>query len=145
MASAFLSDQQVVALLAEEKIITANLSWHPWGRRGQRLETTVLATGSSTTLKIVAFSGPTNQSIALLYASMDIRRVCLSGNARHINSDNERFDGLHKHCYDEKDGASRDAYLPNDITEPTNMDKSFIEFLRECNIELRGSYQGHLI
>ena len=52
---------QVASILAEDKVITANLLWRPWGRRGARLEATVLATKSETRLKLFGYAGPTNK------------------------------------------------------------------------------------
>lgn len=48
---------------------------------------------------------------ALLHNSIDIRRVCLSSAARHTNPEGQRFDGLHKHGYDQETGEARRCYL----------------------------------
>lgn len=127
MPSVFPTDKQVSELLDEDKVITANLFWSPAGRRAARLEATVLARASGTILKIVAYSGPTN------------------ANARHINRDRQRYDGLHKHRYSELDGVAGDAYRPDDIRDPTNIDQSFFDFLEECKITLEGAYQPRLV
>ena len=132
---------QVAALLVEDKVVTANLTWRPWGKRGARLEATVLAKESETRLKLFGYAGPTSQSFSLLYESIDIRRLCLGTNARHTNINKERFNGLHKHRYDDNVTQSREAYLPDDIQEPLSIDAAFVAFLRECNISLEGTYQ----
>lgn len=139
-----MTEAQVGALLAEDKVITANLSWRPWGRRGSRLEATVLAKESNIRLKLYGYVGPRQQSFSLLYESIDIRRLCLSNNARHINRDKERFEGVHKHRFDESVAQSREAYRPNGIQQPVSIDDAFFAFLQECKIILQGAYQQHL-
>jgi len=134
---------EIATLLAEEKVITANLRWRPWGR-GWRLEATVLALTSRKTLELRGFVGPANRSYALLLNSIDIRHLCLSPNARHTNRDGQRFDGLHKHRYDEAAGDSIDAYLPADITKPGDVNAEFLDFITECKIRLEGAYQPWL-
>lgn len=139
-----MTEAQVASLLAEDKVITANLLWRPWGRRGARLEATVLTMESDKRLKIFGYAGPTKQSFSLLYASIDIRRLCLSNNAKHRNSNQELFEGLHKHRYDDNITQSREAYRPEDIQQPIGIDEAFFAFLKECKITLKGTYQPRL-
>ncbi len=135
--STHLSTQEADDLLRERKVITANLYWRPEGR-GFKLEATVLSIVSSKPLKLHGYVGPVRRSLALLFQSVAIRRLCIGGS--HRNPDGNLIRGLHKHLYDDQ-ADDRIAYIPQDINEG-NINNEFMDFLRECSIVLEGTYQS---
>jgi len=128
---------EVTNLLAEDKIITANLSWGPDGRR-YKLEASVLAMESNLLLRLYGNVGIKNRSFGLLHNNVSIRRYCSSPN--HVNPGKIPIRSHHKHTYDELDGDIV-AYIPDDI-KVGEANGELFDFLAECNIRLEGNYQA---
>lgn len=103
------------------------------------MEATVFIPERDELARIVGHVGKTNFGYSLLYGNEPIRRC---DNAfHHQNPDGTKITGIHKHTWDESD-EDQWAYEPEDFPEEAN--DAFAEFLSECNIELRGTYQGFL-
>jgi len=139
-----LTKAEAETLLTEEKLITANVRWQPLkskaGRR-YRCEVVVLAPTSNVALKLHGRVGKTNRSFALTYWGDPIRKYTV--HKKHINPDGTAIVEPHKHRWDEinEDGY---AYIPNDIT-PGDPHTEFVDFLKECNIKLLGTYTPFLL
>lgn len=122
--------------MACQKVIAANLVWR-FDRRGYRLEATVLAVESSEVLRLRGYVGQTNRSLVLLYRNTPIRKYTV--HRLHIDHETgEKTTEPHKHTWDEIN-QDRKIYLPDDIRVGDANDE-LIDFLQECNITLRGSY-----
>ena len=134
------SEEEAEEILAEHKLVTANLVWIGEGRR-LKLEAMVLGIDSGRILSLRANVGVRNRSVALLYKNVRIRGYCTSRN--HLNPGRVLIREPHKHRYDESNG-DREAYVPNDIRFG-NINEELMDFLIECNIEFRGTYQQVLI
>lgn len=78
-------------------------------------------------------------SYCLLFNKQRIRS--LDPYKRHTNRfpKKERIEGTHKHKWCDQINSSY-AYKPNDITDDTNMELTFREFLNECFITFTGKY-----
>ena len=127
---------QADGILAEPKVIAANLVWR-FDRRGYRIEAAVLAEESAALLKLVGYVGRRNRSFALLYRNTPIRKYTV--HPLHIDYETgERTTEPHKHTWDETH-RDRKVYLPDDI-RIGNPNAELQDFLQECNIILRGSY-----
>ena len=123
-------------LLEENKVIGANVSWRAEGVVS-RLEATVLSIESERTLSLRGFYGKKNRSFVLLYRNTPIRKYTV--HASHKDPVTRQVVRQpHKHWWDDEWEDSR-VYIPNDI-RIGNLNEEFIDFLQECNIELRGSY-----
>ncbi len=128
------------AILAEPKVIAANLAWQ-FQRDGYRLETIVLAEESGEPLSLRGYVGRKNRSFALLYKNTPIRKYTV--HERHTDpKTGERVFGPHKHFWDDAYADNR-VYVPNDI-RIGNPNEELLDFLKECSIALRGSYQTDL-
>ena len=126
------------AILAEPKVVAANLAWQ-FQRGGYRLEATVLAEESGELLKLRGYVGRKNRSFVILYKNTPIRKYTVHD--RHTDpKTGERVTGPHKHFWDDIYEDNR-VYIPNDI-RAGNPNDELIDFLKECNIDLRGSYQS---
>lgn len=137
MAILGISTAEVDALVAEPKLISANVVWHP-DVNGHKLEARVLVLSSSQLLRLTGKLGERNYSFCLLLNNFPIRRWCTK--RRHTNPDKEIIRGPHKHRFDEEHGDNW-AYQPNDLT-PIDVNLDFAAFLEECNISLTGMYQA---
>ena len=127
---------QADIMLAESKVIAANLVWR-LDRRAYRLEATILAEESGELLKLRGYVGWRNRSFALLYRNTPIRKYTV--HPLHIDHETgERTTEPHKHTWDEVN-QDRKVYLPDDI-RTGDANRELIDFLRECNITLRGAY-----
>ena len=132
-----ISTAEVETLVGEAKVITANLVWFTDGS-AFRLEAMVLVVATNQVLRLTGVHGSRNYSFCLLFNNYPIRRWC-TRNA-HKNPDGEMLSGPHKHRFDEIDGDHW-AYKPTDIT-PTDTNEDLFQFLKECNIEITGTYQA---
>ena len=127
---------QADAMLAEPKVIAANLLWR-FDRRAYQLEATVLAEESGELLKLRGYVGRRNRSFVLLYRNAPIRKYTV--HRLHIDHETgEKTTEPHKHTWDEIN-QDRKIYLPNDI-RIGNVNHELVDFLQECNIQLRGGY-----
>ena len=127
---------QADTVLAEPKIIAANLVWR-FDHRAYRLEASVLAEESGELLKLVGYVGRRNRSFVLLYRNTPIRKYTV--HRLHIDHETgDRTTEPHKHTWDEIN-RDRKVYLPDDI-RIGNPNDELIDFLLECNITLRGGY-----
>ena len=127
---------EVNEILAEQKVIGVNLSWRRDGR-SYRLEGTVLATESRTTLRLVGTVGVKNRSFVLLYKNYPIRKYTVH-NLHRDPVTREIIRQPHKHWWDDE-WQDRRVYIPNDIRIGDPHDE-LMDFLKECNIELRSPY-----
>ena len=134
-----LTNTEVAALLAQDKIITANIRWHSIGGKhseNYRLEATVLAPSSNTALRFTGRKGKRNRSFALLFGGDPIKMITV--HAVHCNPDGTRIREPHKHTWDET-YEDRQAYVPDDISFG-DINREFQDFLKQCNIRLLGTY-----
>ena len=125
-------------ILNEEKLIRANVRWNPDppGSGRYKLSVMVLGVVSRRLLELRGNVGRTNRSFALLYQGNPVRKYTV--HAKHSNPDGQIVRGPHKHRWDDLDG-DRWAYIPEDIAAG-DVNREFMDFLRECHIELEGSY-----
>ena len=130
------TEAEAYRLLEENKVIWANLSWRIAGERF-RLEAKVLCLESEEILILRGFVGKKNRSFVLLYQNTPIRKYTVHAFHRDPVT-RERVTQPHKHLWDDE-WEDRRVYIPNDI-RIGNLNEEFVDFLRECNIELRGSY-----
>ena len=123
-------------LIASAKVIAANLIWR-FRRGGYRMEATVLVKDSGEALRLVGYVGKKNRSFALLYRGIPIRKFTVHD--RHTDpKTGERVTGPHKHWWDDEYEDNR-VYIPDDIRIGHPNDE-LVDFLVECNIDLRASY-----
>ena len=133
-------------ILAENKVIAMNMAWR-FHRSAYRLESSVLCEASGEILSLRGYIGKTNRSFTLLYRNLPIRKYTVHD--RHRDPETRKVHTVpHKHFWDDKWEDKR-VYIPDDIRigEPN---EELMDFLRECNIALRGSYkeftrQGELL
>jgi hypothetical protein len=123
-------------LINARKIISGSISWKPVGGIW-RLEAKALEPGTNTILKLNGYIGTNNYSFALLHKNCPIRKF-----TKH---DKHKFNGIicrvpHKHLWSELT-EDKEIYVPVDINPQDNINKQFLDFCRECNIELKGGYQ----
>lgn len=120
-------------ILAEPKVIGANLSWRKDGQV-QRLEAKVLCEESGEMLVLKGYQGKRNRSFALLYRNEPIRKYTV--HPYHVDPvTRERVTGPHKHFWDDE-WRDRRVYIPTDI-RIGDPDEELADFLVECNIVLR--------
>lgn len=128
---------QADVLLAEPKVIAANLVWRR-DHGSYRLEATVLAEDSGELPKLAGYVGRRNRSFVLLYRNTPIRKYTV--HRLHIDPETkDKVTDPHKHTWDDvyEDGKT---YLPDDI-RIGDPNEELIDFLQECNITARGSYE----
>ena len=129
---------QADTVLAEPKVIAANLLWR-FDRICYRLEATVLAEESGELMKLRGYVGRKNRSFVLLYRNTPVRKYTV--HPLHTDYETgEKTTEPHKHTWDEIN-LDRKVYLPDDIRIGDANDE-LIDFLRECNIMLRGAYSS---
>lgn len=127
-------------LLAKPKVIGANLTWRP-DRGMQRLNAAVQAEETGEMLELRGYVGQRNRSFVLLYQNVPIRKYTV--HSRHKDPvTKETVTGPHKHTWDDIYEDNR-VYVPNDI-RIGNPDEELMDFLKECNITLRGRYNRQL-
>ncbi len=125
-------------ILEENKVIAMNLSWR-FERNGYRIQANVLSLDSDEMLSFRGYVGKTNRSFALLYRNLPIRKYTVHD--RHIDPVTSRvFKEPHKHSWDDVWEDKR-VYIPNDI-RIGNPNEEMMDFLKECNISLRGYYRA---
>ena len=125
-------------VLEEPKVIAQNMVWRSEGR-GYRLEATVLAEHSGEILSLRGYVGRKNHSFALLYRNDPIRKY--TDHPRHTDPVTRIvFTEPHKHFWDDT-WRDRRVYIPDDITKG-DLNIELMDFLRECNISLRGNYRS---
>ena len=125
------------AILSERKVIGSNLHWIKDGPN-YRLDATVLALESQQILRLRGFSGRTNRSLALLYNNQPIRKYTV--HSHHLDPvTREVVREPHKHIWDDEWEDKR-VYIPDDIRKG-DLNEEVVDFLEECNIELRGVYR----
>lgn len=103
------------------------------------MEAAVLIPSRDELARVVGHVGKTNFNFALLYGNEPIRRCHKS--FEHRNPDGDTVSGIHKHTWDEE-YDDQWAYEPEGFPDEPN--NAFVEFLTECNIEMRGNYQPFL-
>ena len=129
---------EATEILTEPKVIAVNLSWRQ-DRRNYRLEALVLAVNSKRSLRLLGYVGAKNRSFVLLYNNSAIRKYTVHD--RHVDPVTlEVIRQPHKHWWDDEWQDKR-VYVPNDI-RIGDPNEELVDFLSECNIELRGSYKG---
>ena len=139
--SQIVTEAEANELLQEGKVIGANVTWRVDGNVS-RLEATVLCIESERTLSLRGFYGRKNRSFVSLYRNTPIRKYTVH------SSHKDPVTRLvvrqpHKHWWDDE-WEDRRVYIPNDI-RVGNLNEEFLDFLQECNIELRGSYAQLLL
>ena len=135
------TEAEAIGLLEENKVIGANVVWRMDGSVS-RLEATVLCIESERTLSLRGFYGKKNRSFVLLYRNTPIRKYTV--HASHTDPVTRQVVRQpHKHWWDDE-WEDRRVYIPNDI-RIGNLNEEFLDFLQECNIELRGSYTQLLL
>ena len=123
-------------LLEEEKVIGVNLSWKIEGSI-QRLTAKVLCVESKEILSLRGYLGTRNRSFVLLHQNIPIRKYTV--HAVHRDPITRKvFREPHKHTWDDE-WKDRLVYIPDDI-RIGDPNEELIDFLRECNISLRGTY-----
>jgi len=129
------------AIVAAIKVITQNVVWRQVRSRfrNYRIEANVLIPERDELARLAGHVGKTNFNFSLLYGNEPIRR-CHKG-FEHRNPDGSKVTGIHKHIWDDEE-EDRWAYEPESFPDDPN--RAFLEFLDECNIELRGNYQPFL-
>lgn len=131
---------EAAKVLAEDKVIDANLDWR-FDRNLQAfcLQVDVICRTSGELLSLRGYVGDPNRSFALLYRNSPIRKYTVHNNQKHRDPlTGQVFREPHKHYWhDEYEGNV--AYIPNDI-RIGDPNEEILDFLRECNISVRGSY-----
>lgn len=131
------TESQAQTIIAEPKVIAVNLTWQHT-RRAYLLKAAVLLENSGELLSVRGYIGTQNRSFALLYRNTPIRKYTV--HPWHIDPvTKERVTDPHKHTWDDM-YQDRRVYLPSDIRIGDPNDE-LLDFLQECNITLRGSYQ----
>ena len=128
-------------IIAENKVIYEEMSWRSPDRRGRTFKLTVRVESldSGESLKLDGYIGKKNRSFALLYDNTPIRKFTVHNDQPHTDPvTGGIFTQPHKHFWDDTWKDQR-AYIPNDIRVGDPNDE-LLDFLVECNIELRGSY-----
>ena len=128
-------------ILKEQKVIGANLSWTADGVF-HRLEAKVLCLESEEILTLKGTWGKTNRSFVLLYKNTPIRKYTVHAYHRDPET-REMVRQPHKHTWDEE-YQDRRVYIPDDI-RIGNLNEELMDFLEECNIELRGTYSPMMV
>ena len=135
------TEAEATGLLEESKVIGANVAWRMDGSVS-RLEATVLCINSERTLNLRGFYGKKNRSFVLLYRNTPIRKYTVHASYKDPVT-RQVVRQPHKHWWDDE-WEDRGVYIPNDI-RIGNLNEEFLDFLQECNIELRGSYAQLLL
>lgn len=125
-------------VLGEDKVIDANMDWR-FDRNAYRLTADVICRTSGETLTLRGYVGKQNRSFALLYENSPIRKYTVHNYQPHRDPlTGQVFREPHKHYWhdEHKDNV---AYVPDDI-RIGDPNEEILDFLRECNISVRGSY-----
>ena len=135
------TEAETQTILAEQKVIGANLSWTADGVI-QCLEAKVLCVESEEILTLKGTRGKTNRSFVILYKNTPIRKYTVHAYHRDPAT-REMVRQPHKHTWDEE-YQDRRVYIPGDI-RVGNINEELLDFLQECNIELRGTYSPMMV
>ena len=135
------TEAEAQTILTEQKVIGANLSWTADGVI-QRLEAKVLCVESEEILTLKGTWGKTNRSFVLLYKNTPIRKYTVHAYHRDPVT-REVVRQPHKHTWDEE-YQDRRVYIPDDI-RAGNINEELLDFLQECEIELRGAYSPVMV
>ena len=135
------TEAEAQTILTEQKVIGANLSWTADGAI-QRLEAKVLCVESEEILTLRGTRGKTNRSFVILYKNTPIRKYTVHAYHRDPVT-REVVRQPHKHTWDEE-YQDRRVYIPDDI-RVGNINEELLDFLQECNIELRGTYSPVMV
>ena len=130
------SKAEIDELYHAPKVIEDDWAWETNGPNHQG-EATVRVLGKDANLTLRAWKRRRYGFCLLYKATKVVRRW---DDAVHTNPDGERLEGSHKH-YWHPEYEDAYAYPVDDITTD-DVDEAFKDFLDECNIELRGSYNG---
>ncbi len=125
------------------KVIEDPLVWKP-ARHGFRLEVPVWCPELEVDLRLVCNIGKTNYGFALLYQNNTIRRYDIC--ARHkSHSTGQVIDRTpHKHTWSQESEDDQ-AYVPDDIDSSGDINSQFEAFLKEENVEIKGTYQRLMV
>lgn len=123
------------ALVKARKVISASTCWKSVNG-SWRLEATVLEPKSDSILRLTGYIG-TNYSFSLLYRNYPIRMF--TKHHKHLFQSKE-YRVPHKHIWDEVTETA-EVYIPDDINPNDNINDQFLDFCRECSVELKGGYQ----
>lgn len=125
------------ALVAEPKVISANITWRPH-QRGYKIDSAaVLTEDTEKVLRLTGWIGPYNRSFVLLFNNYPIRKWTV--HRRTKAPDGTTIEGPHKHAWDD-DLQDEYAYVPTDI-RIGSANEEFEDFLKECNITLLSGIQ----
>jgi len=125
------------ALIAEPKLISANIVWRSW-QRGQRMDSVIaLGSESGAVLRLTGWIGPFNRSFVLLYNNYPIRKWTV--HSRTKAPDGSTIEGPHKHTWDDE-LEDEFAYVPEDIRIGSPQEE-LEDFLKECNVSILGGIQ----
>ncbi|WP_435078391.1 DUF6978 family protein [Halococcus sp. AFM35] len=129
-----LTKAEVDRMADMEKVIEED--WE-WGQRGPNLEAeaTVYCIDEEFNLLMKGWMRESYGFTLLYRGSKIVRRW---DDSIHTNPNGERLEGSHKHYWDGQH-EDRFAYKVDDIATD-DVDEAFMDFLNECNIELRGNY-----
>lgn len=122
-------------LVKSKKVVSASATWKSIGG-AWRLETAVLEPKSDSILRLTGYIG-TNYSFSLLYRNYPIRMF--TKHHKHMFQ-GEVYRVPHKHIWSEITETA-EVYIPNDINPKDNINDQFLDFCKECNIDLKGGYQ----
>lgn len=131
---ASITQAEADALVAEPKVISANIRWRQWGRGHRMDDVIVLGLRSGQVLKLAGWIGPKNRSYALLCRNQPIRKWTVHEQTKR--PDGTALLGPHKHSWDDE-LEDEYAYVPEDIRIGNPFDE-LQDFLAECNIQLVG-------
>ncbi len=123
-------------LISMPKIVSAQVTWKILSK-GYRLDVKAAAVGREEVFKLKGVIGKTNHSFVLLYNNYPIRKF--TKHAPHKIGGTIYYEP-HKHVWDGKT-ENREAYIPDDIDPDDDLNKQFLDFCNECNIEITGEYQ----
>ena len=124
------------AILANPKIIAANISWRRFSPN-YRIEATVLILDTNEVCSLRGQVGRSNRSFVLLYNNTPIRKWTVHHQHRNPVT-GEIVREPHKHTWDDV-YEDKVVSIPNDI-RGGDVNDELLDFLNECNITLRGRY-----
>ena len=127
-------------VIAEDKVIDANLDWRvERNTQAFRLQVDVICRTSGELLSLRGYVGDPNRSFALLYRNSPIRKYTVHNYQPHREPlTGQVFREPHKHYWHDEH-EDNVAYIPDDI-RIGDPNEEILDFLRECNISVRGSY-----
>lgn len=133
------SKAEIDGIYDMEKVIEEDWEWRPRGSNFEG-EATVYCLNEDVNLTLKAWKRRC-YGFCLLYKSTKIVRRW-DTSVPHTNPDGEVITDPHKHYWTEEHEDAF-AYPVNDVATD-DVHQAFWDFLDECNIELRGTYQTGL-